>query len=521
MAGSDNPAPASGSGTRTRNQTANGVAAPIILPSDSSHPSVPILVIKDTAWLGHALLSKNADNWHSWSTCMRNLLTLSNGGLHRYLNNTALIPDPVTEPRASYNYALNDESVRAFIHTKCDFSEHSYIEECATAHEMWSVLKTRHEQQGPISQITLLQEAFTIRYSHAVPFAETAARISVINRRIWAMGAPTADGYECVLNLIALSSPEMRNVRDAVTNGIAAASKDKPYAVSQIHARLDMEQKVLTSEGSKPLEAHAARNSTAPARKTVTCSNCKRPHHDAEFCIKPGGGMAGRTVQDAQAASRAKKGLPPKASTSATPATSSSDVLRDAKGRAFAVDASTGRAYFLDADPAAPAAPAPDVAHVASLAADPVDTLVSPLVADSMTPADLMEYAWLAAHDSLSASVDWAVNSRSADFGGWTGANIAAAAGRSPISSLDVPFLLDSACSTHISPDRADFFSLHPVSGRLVHGVGGSSIRAVGIGSIKLSLGKGRSLRLDNVLYIPDSTFCLASCPLWRPHCLR
>jgi len=78
--------------------------------------------------------------------------------------------------------------------------------------------------------------------------------------------------------------------------------------------------------------------------------------------------------------------------------------------------------------------------------------------------------------------------------------------------SLDSsPFLLDSTCTTHIFPDQSDFLMLHPIIDRTVTGVGGSSIMALGIGTVKLFVGKGLSLLLENVLFIPTSTVCLIS----------
>ncbi len=74
-----------------------------------------------------------------------------------------------------------------------------------------------------------------------------------------------------------------------------------------------------------------------------------------------------------------------------------------------------------------------------------------------------------------------------------------------------VPFWLDSGASTHISPERSDFFELHAITPRSVMGVGGSSILAIGIGKIRLYVGKGRCLILDNVLFIPTSSVRLLS----------
>ena len=53
--------------------------------------------------------------------------------------------------------------------------------------------------------------------------------------------------------------------------------------------------------------------------------------------------------------------------------------------------------------------------------------------------------------------------------------------------------------------------TLHPIADRTVTGIGSSSIKALGIGTMKLIVGKASSLLLENVLFIPSSTVRLMS----------
>jgi hypothetical protein len=41
----------------------------------------------------------------------------------------------------------------------------------------------------------------------------------------------------------------------------------------------------------------------------LKCSNCKRSNHTADFCIRSGGKIFGRTVEEARAAQRAASGM--------------------------------------------------------------------------------------------------------------------------------------------------------------------------------------------------------------------
>lgn len=73
------------------------------------------------------------------------------------------------------------------------------------------------------------------------------------------------------------------------------------------------------------------------------------------------------------------------------------------------------------------------------------------------------------------------------------------------------PFLLDSGCSVHISNTCLDFTTLTPTSGKIVQGIGGSSITAVAISNIVLPLQYQHMLTLKNVLFIPDTSVRLIS----------
>ena len=73
---------------------------------------------------------------------------------------------------------------------KCAPSERPFIEKCTTAQDVWSTLEKRHVHQGPMSQITLIQEAFSTYYSSSTLFASTTLVLQDLNCRIWDMGTP-------------------------------------------------------------------------------------------------------------------------------------------------------------------------------------------------------------------------------------------------------------------------------------------------------------------------------------------
>jgi hypothetical protein len=74
-----------------------------------------------------------------------------------------------------------------------------------------------------------------------------------------------------------------------------------------------------------------------------------------------------------------------------------------------------------------------------------------------------------------------------------------------------IPFILDSGANCHISPERGDFKTLNPIPPLTVKGSGGSSIQAVGMGTIEVYVASGLQLSLTNVLFVPNSTIRLLS----------
>lgn len=323
-----------------RARTASVNTARLPLTTDISNPSTPIRVLRDGSWGNEAKLDRSAGNWPSWSRHVKLILRMSTG-LDRHLTGNAPEPDADIEPRAHDNWTINDGAVCAFIASRCAPSEQSFIDNCTSALSMWTTLQTRHQLQGPLNQITLIQQAMNIKYSINTPFADTTAAIRSINSRIWDMGAPTAQEFCVLLMLLALSSPNLRSVRDSVVNGLASASTNAPYTADNIVARLDLEQQVLASENSQtttPGDAFAARSDTS--RLPLVCINCNKPGHHFDFCVRRGGGMAGKSVEEAQTAARERWENNKTKKDDMTPANTSSPdtVYRDAKNRAYTLE---------------------------------------------------------------------------------------------------------------------------------------------------------------------------------------
>ena len=227
------------SGPSSGNTTAPGLSSSTTSPlsSDLSNPSITVRCISDSGWKDHADLDLTTNNWPTWHQRVIMVLQLS-GGLDRYLEGKTAEPDPNLEPRANENWGINDSAVRAFIQTRCSATELSFINNCPTALSTWTTLKARHQCQGTVSQINLMQEAFLIRYSMSAPFADTSERLHTLNDRIWVMGAPMSDSFLVILMLLALSPSEFRGVCDAAITGLSSATPSSPYTANHICSQI-------------------------------------------------------------------------------------------------------------------------------------------------------------------------------------------------------------------------------------------------------------------------------------------
>jgi hypothetical protein len=75
----------------------------------------------------------------------------------------------------------------------------------------------------------------------------------------------------------------------------------------------------------------------------------------------------------------------------------------------------------------------------------------------------------------------------------------------------DLPFCIDSGCTSHSSPVCSDFIKLVPIKHRNVCGMSGVAILAIEKGTIFLRCESGKNLMLKGVLYIPQAALWLIS----------
>ena len=175
-------------------------------------------------------------------------------------------------------------------------------------------------------------------------------------------------------------------------------------------------------------------------------------------------------------------------------------------------------AYYMMINPESltktPASPSIDFAGFTTIP-DPSIAIPSdpiPATATALVHTENLEYVgWIAMEEELWTMLDWSKHSSTSSA--MTASEILPLSqqGHTNVDLNICPFWIDTGASVHISPIQADFLSLKPIAPRPVKGLGGSTVLATGIGDIKLHVGKGTHLKLEDVRYIPMATIHLIS----------
>jgi hypothetical protein len=452
---------------------------------DLTNPSIRQTSISPNAWpAAQAHLDFTEANWKEWARTLRNV-TRSHPPLSLHLVDTPNPPDADLEPIARRNWDLNDGVVIAQIMLHISPAEQDFLESKSyhTSRQLYDLLYQRHTQLGVTAQVSLINDALSVSFSPKVRVSDTLRELRQYNDRIWAIGQPSSEAFLSILTLHCIRP--IRDLRRDIENGLATIPN---YGVDDITRRLQLYESEHQKDLPRSMFPHvstaniatSSRNTSNPTRTQPRekCGNCKRSGHTTPYCVQPGGGCEGWTVEEATAKRTVDLALAKSKPNPSKPTTSVANI-----------------AQIVEVE----------TTNLTTLTTDSIEDLVS-------SDADLkawLDEAWMASHHTV--GVDWANFKRD---------NVAADAlvaapisGRRFATLLEIiAWFLDSCASTHVSFERSDFYSLRPLSSpHVVRGIGGSLISAVGIGSIHLKISNDSILTLHNVLFIPSASARLIS----------
>ena len=221
--------------------------------------------------------------------------------------------------------------------------------------------------------------------------------------------------------------------------------------------------------------------------------------------------MAGWSLEDAKAAQRAAMEKPPclakspvsmttalvaMSSTPMTPATGTVSLPSPSPPSSVTVN---GITYFINL---------PSHNGTSIHSAYTCDHAGNPLGISDLT--DFTRY--LTEYDVPKTSLDWGAFSHPVELVDCEAHAVTSVGSPALAKCLhDYPFLLDTRATCHISPEHSDFKTLRPIPPYPVKGLGGTSVYAIGLGTIELVVSSGNLIQLQNVLFVPASSVRLIS----------
>ena len=445
--------------------------------------------MKDVFWPSDLILDLGKANWLEWSHTLS--LSACQCGLCPWLDSSLPCPDPSNSADANYVWLQNDDALSAFILRQVSPADINNTNNCTTAFQIFECLRVLHENQGAYAQISLLMKALELRLSYDTSLHDTVAEARNFYQRIIAMGKIKDDDIFTAI-LLHMMSRDFIHLQQSVQNMTHLPSFNFEMIIRCI---LDEDALIRChkelSQPANPLSPTTISSQSAflahahPRGPKPFCTNCKRENHTADFCISPGGKMAGKTTEEAHAAYRAKNPRPPRppptsahiASSSSIPSTSSVSSPSPATSDLPVII--NGRQYIPDPSFSPSLPPPPPSAYITEVADVP----------------DYPYHAFLAYSCSLNA------------FSAPILPSSLPPSSFNPSNTL--PFIIDSGAACHLSPLIFDFKTLHPINSYPINGIG-NSVNAVGIEMIEINTSSGKFI-LHDAFYVPSASVRLIS----------
>ncbi|KAH8997361.1 hypothetical protein EDB92DRAFT_1813816 [Lactarius akahatsu] len=222
----------------------------------------------DLAWPTDLLLDRHKSNWEEWNRRLN--LIIDQRNFFHYLDGSFPCPDPA------------GPSQRA-------------------ARDVYDALRKMHENFGLHPQVHIMREALDLRFSFATPLnlSRTLNDIDRLHDKFTKMGKMDDDKLKIILIMNALKThPQLQYTIDELLESSPAITS------ADIEGRILREEQLLRHREKLGVADNIALAAVANKTRQI-CANCKRSNHRPEFCVAPGGNMAGKTIGEARAAQKA------------------------------------------------------------------------------------------------------------------------------------------------------------------------------------------------------------------------
>lgn len=267
------------------------------------------LVLSDTSWPNDLTLDHEKYNWQEWYRRMTILVYRQ--GFSPWLDGSLECPDEQRCPGAYWIWQQNECSLRSFLLKHISPPDFTLVRNLPNSHEIFEALRKRHEKLAPFRQAALLKKALDVRFEPGTPFRETMSRLQEL---VIAIGKIDDDRLLMIILLNSLGNHFSYLLSTLQTMAIELDDFSSKTILKCIEGEEFLIQ-CRAEQGFRPSSVKPTAFATVNARQPKPpCSNCKRSNHLTEFCISPGGKMAGWTIDDARAAQRAASGKAPQTS---------------------------------------------------------------------------------------------------------------------------------------------------------------------------------------------------------------
>ncbi|KAJ7588771.1 hypothetical protein C8J56DRAFT_889535 [Mycena floridula] len=288
------------------------IMTPVVVPAhddpaeaDKQSPTIKAVTLSPSSWPKECKeLSLCQLNFASWERHLSNVLG-RHGTLyfHIYKPDQWQCPDPDVAPMSSLNWHLNNQAVVSFMQGKMAPEEFETADREDTAIGLFHALKSRHQNRGAVAQVRILDEALSIRFGNPSMFSDTIIRLMNLNKDLWANGPIDPDTFLSVLLLRATLANHPALFWD-INDHLTSATKTSPYTSDNVAERITAEA-ITPTHVKQPDMVNIAAVVDAAPKKGRGCSNCISKglpggFHTDDYCIKPGGKMEGKTLEESR-----------------------------------------------------------------------------------------------------------------------------------------------------------------------------------------------------------------------------
>ncbi|KAJ7599136.1 hypothetical protein C8J56DRAFT_881639 [Mycena floridula] len=274
---------------------------------DRTHPDVRAIQLNGSTWPSMTKnLSLMGRNWSSWKRVLENVLNINGQlALHVFEAQVWSCPDHDLYLMSAMNWLVNDRAVMGFIKSKVMPEEYTTTDNpnLDTAWKLFNALETRHTRLGAVTQVKMLDKALGVQFTQRTEknFTDVITKLMELNKEIWAPGPPSKDQFLSIM-LLRATQRNFPTLFDSINDSLASGI---PPNSEEVIRRIQNFVKSPNHKSSETANVAKVVSATTSSSSSSGCRNCASKgiaitRHQNKYCILEGGGMAGKTIEEAR-----------------------------------------------------------------------------------------------------------------------------------------------------------------------------------------------------------------------------